>query len=483
MREPLIKIADSGDSQPEPGSVRPRRRRFVAGLVGLLVLTLVIVGIAVKLRPADVGNVIDKVPSAMLDTDHDGLSDREETLGWRTQDGSSHRTDPRQRDNDEDGLTDGEEAGPASRNEAGEVIYAGRSDPTLADTDDDGLGDGVETGELGKATSRSKPYLVSNPLAADSDGDRIGDGDEYFLDMNPLLSDTDDDGLLDPVELRFGSDPTLANPDDDHYADKQEYARKSNPLSYDLTGNEKVAASKGGLEYGDCDKCALNAGLRIEQVESVEYLTGHFVSGVAGYGDLRDFALNIWEQKFLAAGIAALGLLPFIGDSTKAITILAKFAKRGDRAEQAVETVTEKLPLSESDKRKILDRLPSRTGRPPRELRGGKRNYVVYKCESYVGITKDFPRRQAQHRKAGRTCDLVLMAGLRKLQLGEARAVEQACINLGRGVLENKRNSISPDLPYQQEAVDFGLAALKKAGETCPVTAPRPMVDLPAAAL
>jgi len=52
-----------------------------------------------------------------------------------------------------------------------------------------------------------------------------------------------------------------------------------NPLSFDLTGEEKVEATEDGLKFGDCDQCAQDAGLRTEQIESAEYLAGHFVSG------------------------------------------------------------------------------------------------------------------------------------------------------------------------------------------------------------
>ena len=141
--------------------------------------------------------------------------------------------------------------------------------------------------------------------------------------------------------------------------------------------------------------------------------------------------LNVWKHRFLAAGLAVLGLLPFVGDSTKGARLLVKFAKRGDRAEQAVREVTAELPLSAAVKKNILDALPSRAGKLPIELVGGPTLYLVYKGEDYVGITSDFPRRMAQHSKAGRSFVPDPIPGASGLTLGEARAIEQAGIAQG----------------------------------------------------
>ena len=455
-----------------------RRRRVWVATAATVALVLALGGFAaVKLAPSKVAPALDRIPGVTLDSDHDGIPDQRETAGWRTQTGANYRTDPNNQDSDGDGLSDGDEAGPLLQNKDGTTTYAGRSDPNKADTDNDGLTDAVEIGDITAGVSaRSDTYLVSDPLTADTDIDGIGDGDEYFLDMDPLAPDTDDDGLPDGQELDFGSDPTLANPDEDSYTDKEEYEHESNPLSYDLNGDEKVAAGKAGLKYGDCDECALDAGLRVEQIESAEYLAGHVVSGIAVYGDIRDLAFNLWKHKFIAAGLASLGLIPYIGDSTKAAAQLTKFARRGDRAEQAVRDVTDKLPLSASLKKKILDGLPSQAGKLPSELAGGPKNYVVYTGANYVGITNDFPRRLAQHARAGRSFIPEPMPGATGLARGEAQAIEQACIDQGGlatsgGLLENRINSIDPKRNYKETAVAFGLAFLKKIGGICPVTA------------
>ena len=413
--------------------------------------------------------------TAPADSDGDGIFDEIEEAGWVTAEGDEYFTDPELADSDGDGLTDRDEAGPRLEVRDGRTTYAGRSDPNKPDTDDDGLTDAVETGTPEPAV-RSLAFVVSDPGVADTDYDSIGDGDEFFLDMDPMSRDTDADGLSDPQELQFGSDPTLPNPDDDSYTDEEELERGSNPLSYDLTGDEKVEAGEAGLMYGDCDECALDAGLRVEQIESVEYLAGHFVSGVAIYGDVRDLALNIWKRQFSSAGIASLGLLPYVGDGSKAVALLTRFARRGDRAEEAVREVIARLPVSASIKQKVLAALPSRVGRLPTELVGGPENYVVYKGFDYIGITNDFARRQAQHARAGRTFMPEQIPGATGLSRGEARAIEQACIAQGGllpngGALQNRINSIDPALPYYEAAVEAGLALLLRLGASCPVPA------------
>jgi hypothetical protein len=450
---------------------QPSRPLLRVAVTASLVVALVLAGlVAYELAPSRVAPVLDRVPGVTLDSDGDGLPDEVEAAGWRTRAGTTFRTDPHDPDSDHDGLSDGEEAGPPWT-EGEDQAYAGRSDPTSVDSDADGLPDPVEVGDLGSSV-RTVAYAVSDPLDGDTDQDEIGDGDEYLLDMDPSAPDTDEDGLLDLEELDFGSDPTLANADGDSYPDTEEAERSSSPLAYDLDGSERAAAGAAGATYGDCTTCALDAGLRIEQVESAEYLAGHVASSAMVYGDLRDVALGIWQHKFAAAGLAALSLLPYVGDGTKVAALLASFARRGDRAEQAVRVVTPKLPLPESVKTKILARLPSRAGRLPLELTGGDSTYVVYKGAGYIGITRDFALRKAQHARAGRSFTPQPIPGLSELSFGQARSVEEACIAAGglsaTGGLENKIHSINPRHSYYADAVSYGLSLLANAGATCP---------------
>ena len=77
----------------------------------------------------------------------------------------------------------------------------------------------------------------------------------------------------------------------------------------------------------------------------------------------------------------------------------------------------------------------------------------------YSGITNNFERRQAQH---GDRFTMEQLTGEEGLTRGEARAVEQALIVRNKG--ENKINSISPNQPYYQQAVDWGEAWLQAHG-------------------
>lgn len=379
-------------------------------------------------RPGDVH--VDKV----LDTDGDGISNAAEESGWRTRDNGIFVTDPNDPDDDGDGLSDGQEAGAL-----------------------------VSDARFGKA------YLgLSSPHVSDTDRDGVGDADEYFLDMDPQSPDSDSDGLLDKVELRFESDPTLANPDDDSYLDNEEYERGSDPLDYTLTPGETADAAKAGAKYGDCAECARGNGLRDEQIQSVAYLVGHAASGVAGYGDFRDLGVNMWKRDLAAAGFSAVGLVPGYGDSVKNVAMLTTFAKRGEPAARAARRFVEQLPVSAARKNQILDRIFGDAKRLPARLDGGPKNCLVYVGRSqtgsisYVGITNNISRRQAQH---GGRFTIGPVQGASGLSRGACRAVEEALMKRLRltasgGVLQNKNHSISPQSDDYDEAVEYGESLL-----------------------
>ncbi len=94
-------------------------------------------------------------PSATLDTDHDGLTDVQET--------TIYHTDPHNADTDGDGLTDYQEV----------KIY--HTNPRTVDTDNDGLTDYQEV-----------MVYHTDPLKADTDGDGFSDGVEVSKGYNPL---------------------------------------------------------------------------------------------------------------------------------------------------------------------------------------------------------------------------------------------------------------------------------------------------------
>jgi len=136
----------------------------------------------------------------------------------------------------------------------------------------------------------------------------------------------------------------------------------------------------------------------------------------------------VWKGKFTGAGLAFVGLIPYIGDGTKGVRLLADFAKKSDRAADAVREVVPKIQLPNSAKEKILSLLPSTVGRLPRQLRDGPKKYMVYTSPNYIGITSDFNRRVRQHARAGRGIAPTPMQGAENLSLGQARSIEQACI-------------------------------------------------------
>lgn len=95
-----------------------------------------------------------------VDSDGDGLFDRDETLLG---------TDPYNPDTDGDGLSDGDEV----------FIYS--SDPLNPDTDDDGLSDGAEV-----------LVYKTDPLNPDTDGGGVSDGHEVIEDGTDSLDPADD---------------------------------------------------------------------------------------------------------------------------------------------------------------------------------------------------------------------------------------------------------------------------------------------------
>jgi hypothetical protein len=142
------------------------------------------------------GKALSGEPVGDLDTDQDGLPDAEERAGYLNQFGEVITTNPLEVDTDADGIPDGEEIGTKSGN-----VYYMLSDPTLDDTDNDGVEDFVELYALPYPTEpRDKDtdgdglsdgdevnIYSTDPLVMDTDGDKINDGDEISEDSDPLL--------------------------------------------------------------------------------------------------------------------------------------------------------------------------------------------------------------------------------------------------------------------------------------------------------
>ena len=179
--------------------------------------------------------------NTVVDTDNDGLSDKEEVvLG----------SDPNDADTDDDGLLDGLEANPADDTDAD-----GQKNVLDADSDGDGLFDGTEAGKdcANPATNASRstcvadadPASTTSGVKRDTDNGGVSDGledknrdgkiDAAEGDPNnpaddvAMIVDTDKDGLSDENETMVGSNPNDADSDDDGVLDGAEVAPGADP--------------------------------------------------------------------------------------------------------------------------------------------------------------------------------------------------------------------------------------------------------------
>lgn len=495
---------------PLPAS--PRRRRRPRLLIAVLLLALVVGGVA-ALRYVPPG--ADPTPSPTADSDGDGLLDRVETTGWLTASGEEFRTDPTRADTDGDGLSDGAEAGPPTRDDEGTSVLTGRSDPTQVDTDGDGLTDAVETGRTAAAvagpesgsvaigpvgaadptpssappagsdaapTGMAATFLVADPRDPDTDDDGIGDGDEVYLDLSPLSNDTDRDGLHDRQELFVGSDPTVADTDGDGIGDEQEQDLNTDPMSYDLSVAQRAEAARAGALYGDCTQCALDAGLLDLQVESAEYLVAQLVAQTAPFDVLRAVFVRVRSGDYVGAGLEVLEAVPVASVAAKAGGKLVTFALKSKRAESAARDVLSRLPLPSGVKEQILKRLPTTAGKrvagfltPDGPPGIAATTYSVYAGADYVGISHDVLTRLTDFETAAPAHRPEVIAGASGLTRGEARAIQQYCLDLAGtiddgGTLRNRIDSVEPIDPEAADAASWAEDFLADSGGTCPTS-------------
>ncbi len=156
-------------------------------------------------------------------------------------------TDPKNRDVDGDGLSDGLEDGNGNGrvdNVIGgtDSIGSGETDPSLADTDDDGVSDGEEL------------TAGMNPTDTDSDNGGTPDGLEWERGWDPLDpsdDDTDEDGINDLDERIIGTDPTLADTDGDGIDDREERDGAGVLIGFGPTSPIDVDTDDDGLNDGD----------------------------------------------------------------------------------------------------------------------------------------------------------------------------------------------------------------------------------------
>lgn len=235
----------------------------------------------------------------LADTDVDGASDYAEDWDHDAQ-GEEGETSALDRDSDDDGLTDGEEA----------QLAGGELDPLAADTDDDDVSDFAEVRTYG-----------TNPVNEDTDGDRLPDGVELGLPeaggspdrvTDAKYFDTDHDGFSDGGETYYyGTNPLVADTD----CDGQEDSDDPNPYTANVPPGEARPATERACPSAP---------------------TGNFNLALADLPLLSDVLQLPVGTASAEAASGDVGLLVFDSDGT--ITMLAR-APESEAAILAVQAV------------------------------------------------------------------------------------------------------------------------------------------------
>jgi hypothetical protein len=250
-------------------------------------------------------------------------------------------------DDDGDGLSNWlEEFGVRSANAMSSDLRAKfTSDPQNPDTDGDGIWDGDEVGEpltpaaMGGWASNLPitTYRVrSDPGRPDGDLDGLDDTDELENELDPLNPDMDRDGLPDGDEALWGTSPTLPDTDADQWVDGVEVNLLSegfDPLEINLPVDKNTWLHDFmlGAFCGDIEYC---------RQPTLAWLMGDLASGVAIYGDVRDWVESIYEGGNLNTAIIPIGLIPYFGDgvvaAAKVVRILPDLAGAEARAARRI---------------------------------------------------------------------------------------------------------------------------------------------------
>lgn len=193
-----------------------------------------------------------------LDTDRDGLDDKYEL---------DNNLNPRSKDSDFDGLSDGQEV---------KYVF---SDPLVADTDNDSLSDGVEF-----------KTLHTNPLVADSDDDNLSDYYETEISLtNPNKADTDKDDLTDGDEINiYQTNPLMSDSDQDMLSDSQEVLEYlTEPNTFDSDGDSlgdgyEVYTIHSNPLIADTDDDGVDDDVDVNPIEDVQILIEFGFEGYLG---------------------------------------------------------------------------------------------------------------------------------------------------------------------------------------------------------
>ena len=251
----------------------------------------------------------------VADTDGDGLSDGAEF--------KEYKTDPMKADSDNDGLNDYDEIKKYSTN------------PNMMDTDNDGLND---HDELMKHKT--------DPLQPDTDGDGLKDGEEVNnYKTSPFKTDTDMDGLNDGEEItKYTTDPLNADTDGGTVQDGQEVKNGTDPKdgSDDIPKKEIVFEIEN-IQF-DINKCKIRSdaatildelvSLLKENEELTVKITGHTCNlGTKAYNmKLSEKRAKAAQQYLVDKGIdASRTTLEWFGEDKPAVPNTSKANREKNR--------------------------------------------------------------------------------------------------------------------------------------------------------
>lgn len=263
--------------------------------------TAILYGYAVKSSAVDIYVKVDPLNSITEKSESNNKAYKTLSIG------------PQNFDSDGDGLTDYDETN-GMRTAFGII----KTDPNNQDTDGDGLSDAQEMG----TRYNNYYYMISDPRAMDSDYDTISDADEPEFGTAPLNADSDYDKLNDGFELEIGTDPLISDTDYDGHNDYEEhYDPDYDPLVYEKRYSVLEIARDVGLgaflgEWGANDN------------DSVYYMAGWMISGIAAVGDIRDITASIAKGDGLGTLLNALSLIPGYGDAAKVSVTISKFVAK-----------------------------------------------------------------------------------------------------------------------------------------------------------
>jgi hypothetical protein len=224
--------------------------------------------LGLNITAVDCDNILPMSASTnpmVRDTDEDGLLDGQEVLFTKT--------DPNDKDSDDNGVNDGNEDRDGDGLSDSIELNITLTDFENIDSDGDGLAD-ADDDQDSDGLSNAKEILIGTcaafhpvrcPTPQDTDNDGLTDFEEQTLaetvdpDLNPLVSDTDDDGLTDEEEINiYHTSPIRIDTDTDGLSDFEEVKTfHTDPLAYD-TDNDFL---RDGADIAPLDIDSDNDGI------------------------------------------------------------------------------------------------------------------------------------------------------------------------------------------------------------------------------